>query len=127
MGRDFYAAFTFDLPSLPAIKRLRRSEFGARGVLAYYELRLAVAQAYQYGQHVEIDDALAMAGDWEMDEEQVARMLALMADIRLIDPSLFVEANVIGIKEIAERQQYVQKRSECGKMGGRPKKTKAES
>lgn len=117
MPRDFYTWFPLDLPSLPSVRRVRR-EFGAPGVLMYYELRVMVASSYQYQQHVEVADVLAMAGDWDMDEGRAAECLRKLADLRLIDASMLAEG-LIGIADVAERAEYISQKSEAGKAGGK--------
>lgn len=125
MGRDFYTPFPFDLPALPAVKRLGRGEFGARARLMYYDLRIYAGLSYQYGATLTVDDALAYAADWEMTEDEAARALGQMAGLKLIDPDA-LGCGLVGIADVSERAQYLQQRAECGKRGGRPRK-KAES
>ena len=115
MPRDFYCCFPFDLPGLPSVRRIRR-KYGASGVLMYYELRIMVATAYQYGQHVELEDVIAGACDWDMTEAEAAGCLRDMADLRLIDASMLAEG-LIGIADMAERAQYLAKKSEAGRKG----------
>lgn len=123
MPRDFYCCFPFDLPSLPSVRRIRRKH-GARGVLMYYELRIMVATAYQYGQHVELEDVLAGACDWDMTEAEAAGCLRDMADLRLIDASMLAEG-LIGIADVAERAQYIAQKSDAGKRSGEARRRKS--
>ncbi len=116
MGRDFYCAFPYDLPSLPAIKRLRRGPQGLKALLAYYELRMAVGQGYQYGQHVTVEDVEAMAPDWGLRDSDVGGLLQRLADAGLVDAELLGDG-VVGMADVAERQQYLMKRAEAGKRG----------
>lgn len=116
MGRDFYCAFPYDLPSLPAIKRLRRGPQGLKALLAYYELRMAVGQGYQYGQHVTVEDVEAMAPDWGLRDSDVGGLLQRLADAGLVDAEL-LGGGVVGMADVAERQQYLAKRAEAGKRG----------
>ena len=115
MARDFYAWFPLDLPSLPSVRRLRR-RLGPGAVLMYSELRIMAATAYQYGQHAEVADVLDQCADWGMDEAGASKALGAMADARLIDPSALGEG-FIGIEDVAERAQYLQKKAEAGRRG----------
>lgn len=115
MARDFYAWFPLDLPALPSVRRLRR-HMGPLAVLMYYELRIMAATAYQYGQHAEVADALDQCADWGMDEAGASECLRAMADYRLIDPAA-LEDGFIGIEDVAERAQYLQKKAEAGRKG----------
>ncbi len=121
MGRDFYCAFPYDLPSLPALRRIRRSPGGRDMLLAYYELRLAVGQGYQYGQHVTVEDVLAMAPDWGMDEGGAAAMLKELAGAGLVSSEL-LEGGVVSMEDVAARQQYLEAQERNGRQGGRPRK-----
>ena len=124
MARDFYVPFPHELPSLPAVRRLGRGEFGPRAKLAYYELRVYASLSYQYGRTLALEDALAYAPDWGMTEDEAAAAIGQMADLRLIDAGM-LEEGLVGVPDIAERALYLQERSECGKRGGRPRKGKA--
>lgn len=116
MARDFYCAFPYDLPALPCIRRLRREPGGLGVLLAYYELRMAVGQGYQYGQHVTVEDALAMGPDWGMDDAGVSDALGRMAGLGLIDAEMLGEG-VVAMEDVAARQQYIMKRAEAGRAG----------
>lgn len=118
MARDFYTPFPFDLPSLPAVRRLGRSEYGLRARLAYYDLRIYAGLSYQYGRTMTVEDALAYAGDWDMTEDEAAGAVRLMADLRLIDAEL-LEEGLIGIPDVAERAVYLRKKAESGRQGGK--------
>ena len=118
MARDFYIPFPYDLPSLPAVRRLGRSEYGARARLAYYDLRVYAGLSYQYGRTMAVEDALSYAADWDMTEDEAAGAMRLMADLRLIDAGM-LEEGLIGVPDVAERAQYLQRKSEAGKQGGK--------
>lgn len=117
MARDFYIPFPYDLPSLPAVRRLGRSAYGARARLAYYDLRVYAGLSYQYGQTLALDDALAYAPDWDMTEEEAAGAIRLMADLGLIDAGMLGEG-LIGVPDVAERALYLKNKAEAGKAGG---------
>ncbi len=124
MARDFYIPFPYDLPSLPAVRRLGRSAYGARARLAYYDLRVYAGLSYQYGRTLALDDALSYAPDWEMDEREAAGAIRLMADLGLVDAGM-LEEGLVGIPDVAERALYLRQRAECGRQGGRPRKAKS--
>lgn len=116
MPRDFYVSFPLDLPNLPTVRRLRRSH-GSSGVLMYYELRILVAQALQYGQNVNVSDVLEISEDWDMDEDSAMECLATMAASRLIEPEA-LEDGFIGIEDVAARAVYLEKKADAGRKGG---------
>lgn len=118
MARDFYIPFPYDLPSIPAVRRLGRSEYGPRARLAYYDLRIYAGLSYQYGRTLALEDALSYADDWGMTEGEAAGAIRLMADLRLIDACM-LEEGLIGVPDVAERALYLQKKAEAGKQGGK--------
>lgn len=123
MARDFYIPFPYDLPSLPAVRRLGRSAYGARARLAYYDLRVYAGLSYQYGQTLALDDALAYAPDWDMTEEEAAGAIRLMADLGLIDAGMLGEG-LIGVPDVAERALYLRNKAEAGRKSGEARRKK---
>lgn len=132
MGRDFYTPFPYDLPSLPAVRRLGRCAYGARARLAYYDLRIYAGLSYQYGRTLTVEDALSYAPDWDMGEDEAADCLRVMASLGLIDAGMLGDG-LVGIADVAERAEYLRKKAEAGKAGGvesgksRRKKARASS
>lgn len=116
MTRDFYTPFPYDLPSLPAVRRLGRSQWGARARLAYYDLRVYAGLSYQYGGTLRLEDALSYAPEWDMTEDEAAGAIRMMAELRLIDPEMLGDG-LIGVPDVAERAQYLMRKAEAGRLG----------
>lgn len=125
MARDYYCSFPLDLPALPTVRTIRR-KLGPKGVLMYYDMRIAAAQCYQYNQHLMADDVVGMAADWDMTDDEAKASLVILAHHGLINAEALAEG-WIGIEDVADRATYIAERSECGKRGGRKKKADQDS
>ena len=116
-------SFPLELRTLADAKvaKLMR-EFGAEG----FGVFVATLIHLYADDDLSVDDVPIIAHDLYADEERVARIVARMVDLGLLDREMYGLGNLRS-ERVAEQKLFIIKQRDNGSKGGRPKKTHSET
>lgn len=102
----------------PRMRRLKASRLGAAAALAYYELRVAFADAVSNGWDLSREDVEAMAPSWGMAPAEAVEAVDAMAEVGYVEWADWQNGSVV-MRDVLEWWAATSKKRAAGVKGGK--------
>ena len=109
----------------PRMRRLKASRLGTAAALAYYELRVAYADAVSNGWDLTITDVRALAPSWGLDGEDAIEAVDAMAEVGYVAPDRWRDGYVV-MPDVLEWWEATNKKRAAGVKSGEARRRSKE-